>query len=154
MLGALLGLADIPLREPAVNFVASVFTRLFQLLAVPTIVLAIVTTLSSIGNEKRSGRIFRHTISYTLLTTFAAAAVGLILYVLIAPDGMTVSQLSGSANNFVKGEETSYSDHLLSVIPNNSVRPLLEGNVLSLLILAIAGGMGLSRLLRAKERLS
>ena len=74
ILGALLGLADIPLREPAVNFVASVFTRLFQLLAVPTIVLAIITTLSSIGNEQRSGRIFRHTISYTLLTTFAASA--------------------------------------------------------------------------------
>ena len=144
--GALLGLADIPLREPAVNFVATVFTRLFQLLAVPTIVLAIITTLSSIGNEQRSGRIFRHTISYTLLTTFAAAAVGLILFVLIAPESMSVSQLSGAAANPVSGDDESYSDHLLSVIPNNSVRPLLEGNVLSLLILAIAAGLGLSRL--------
>ena len=144
--GALLGLADIPLREPAVNFVATVFTRLFQLLAVPTIVLAIITTLSSIGNEQRSGRIFRHTISYTLLTTFAASAVGLILFVLIAPESMSVSQLSGAAANPVSGDDESYSDHLLSVIPNNSVRPLLEGNVLSLLILAIAAGLGLSRL--------
>lgn len=40
----------------------------------------------------------------------------------------------------------SYSDHFLSVIPNNVVRPFLEGNVLSLLLLAFAVGIGLSRL--------
>ena len=40
----------------------------------------------------------------------------------------------------------SYKEHILSVIPNNIVRPFLEGNVLSLLLLAFAIGIGLSKL--------
>ena len=40
----------------------------------------------------------------------------------------------------------TYSDHLLSIIPNNIVKPFLEGNVLSLLLLAFAIGIGLSKL--------
>ena len=57
------------------TFVATVYTRLFQLLAVPTIALAIITTLASFGS-KGYGKIFGRTLTYTLLTTFAAAAVG------------------------------------------------------------------------------
>ena len=65
--------------DASANFVATVYTRLFQLLAVPTIVLAVTTTLASLGKGQGAGRIFRHTITYTLLTTTVAAAVGLVL---------------------------------------------------------------------------
>jgi Na+/H+-dicarboxylate symporter len=40
----------------------------------------------------------------------------------------------------------SYYSHILSVVPNNIVRPFLEGNVLSLLLLAFAVGIALSKL--------
>ena len=45
-----------------------------------------------------------------------------------------------------QGPDGPYSDHLLSIIPNNVVKPFLEGNVLSLLLLAFAIGIGLSKL--------
>ena len=57
------------------NFVATVYTLLFQLLAVPTIVLADITTFATFGSNG-SGRIFGRTLTYTLLTTIAAAAIG------------------------------------------------------------------------------
>jgi Na+/H+-dicarboxylate symporter len=41
---------------------------------------------------------------------------------------------------------TTYSEHILSIIPNNIVKPFLDGNVLSLLVLAFAIGYGLSKL--------
>jgi Na+/H+-dicarboxylate symporter len=47
---------------------------------------------------------------------------------------------------------SSYTDHLLSVIPNNIVRPFLEGNVLSLLILAAAVGLALSRMKESDQK--
>jgi Na+/H+-dicarboxylate symporter len=128
------------------NFVATVYTRLFQLLAVPTIVLAVITTFATFGSNG-SGKIFGHTLTYTLLTTFAAAAVGAALYVIVAPGLLPLEALSAATVPEASASGTaSYADHLLSVIPNNIVRPFLEGNVLSLLLLAFAVGIGLSKL--------
>ena len=145
LVGALLGLLGIAWLNAAADFVAAVYTRLFQLLAVPTIVLAVITTFATFGSNG-SGRIFGRTLTYTLLTTFAAAAVGAVLYVLITPSSLPEgSTIAIEAPSGAVGG-ASYSDHLLSVIPNNIVRPFLEGNVLSLLLLAFAVGIGLSKL--------
>ena len=154
VVGAVLGLLGISWLNEVMNFVATVYTRLFQLLAVPTIVLAVITTFATFGS-KGSGKIFGHTLTYTLLTTFAAAAVGALLYILIAPGNLpldsvagvdlkSLSQESGISNPLQ--QQVTYMEHILSVIPNNIVKPFLEGNVLSLLLLAFAIGFGLSKL--------
>ena len=160
VVGAILGLLGISWLNEVMNFVATVYTRLFQLLAVPTIVLAVITTFATFGS-KGSGKIFGRTLTYTLLTTFAAAAVGAILYVLIAPGNLPIdsvagvdlkslSQESGLSNHFQPS--VTYSEHILSVIPNNIVKPFLEGNVLSLLLLAFAIGIGLSKLPESENK--
>ena len=144
--GAALGLLGIAWLDEVMNFVATVYTRLFQLLAVPTIVLAVITTFATFGS-KGSGRIFGRTLTYTLLTTFAAAAVGAVLYVLISPGNLPTEALNAATVPEASASgPASYTDHLLSVIPNNIVRPFLDGNVLSLLLLAFAIGIGLSKL--------
>ena len=152
VVGAILGLLGVNWLNEVMNFVATVYTRLFQLLAVPTIVLAVITTFATFGS-KGSGRIFGHTLTYTLLTTIAAAAVGAILYVLIAPSNLpagTALECCGAAA--AQGPDVTYSDHLLSIIPNNIVKPFLEGNVLSLLLLAFAIGIGLSKLPESENK--
>jgi Na+/H+-dicarboxylate symporter len=158
VVGAVLGLLGIAWLDDAMNFVATVYTKLFQLLAVPTIVLAVITTFATFGS-KDSGRIFGHTLIYTLLTTFAAAAVGAVLYVVVVPGNLPVEALSkvgGSAvansSLFTLHSSFSYYDHILSIIPNNIVKPFLEGNVLSLLILAFAIGIGLSKLPESENK--
>ncbi|MBQ2180010.1 MAG: cation:dicarboxylase symporter family transporter, partial [Prevotella sp.] len=144
IVGTILGLLQIGVIDETANFVATVYVRLFQLLAVPTIVLAITTTLATLGSGPDAGRIFRHTISYTLLTTIVAAAVGLLLYVIIAPGNMQLPVADSELP--IVDSQVTYTDHLLSVIPNNIVKPFLEGNVLSLLILAAAIGIALSQI--------
>ena len=74
VVGTILGLMQVGAIDAVANFVATVYTRLFQLLAVPTIVLAVTTTLASLGKGQGAGRIFRYTITYTLLTTIVAAS--------------------------------------------------------------------------------
>lgn len=145
VVGAVLGVLGIAWLDDVMNFVATVYTRLFQLLAVPTIVLAVITTFATFGS-KGSGRIFGHTLIYTLLTTFAAAAVGALLYVVIAPGNLPAEAISSTTQPSDISPQTSFYDHILSVIPNNIVKPFLEGNVLSLLLLAFAIGIGLSKL--------
>ena len=152
VVGAILGLLGIAWLDEVMNFVATVYTRLFQLLAVPTIVLAVITTFATFGSSG-SGKIFGHTLTYTLLTTFAAAAVGAALYVIVAPGLLPLEALSAATVPEASASGTaSYADHLLSVIPNNIVRPFLEGNVLSLLLLAFAVGIGLSKLPESENK--
>lgn len=145
VLGAILGYLHVEALNNFFNFIASVYTRLFQFVAVPTIALALATTLSSLGVQKNTGRIFARTIIYTLLTSFAAAAVGLVLYLVIAPGNLPSELVSSAAAEVPQNlGSLSYYDHILTVIPNNVLHPFLAGNVLSILLVAAAVGLGLA----------
>lgn len=147
MIGALLGLIHNAVLHDVTDFVATVYIRLFQLLAVPTICLAIINTMISFGQQRDTGKIFRHTLTYTLLTTFAAAAVGLILYLVIHPANLPAAFIAkGSVALPAEVPQGSYYDYVIGVIPNNLVQPFLDGNVLSILILAFAIGLGVNHL--------
>ena len=146
VVGVGIGLLHIGVVDQIMTFIATVFTRLFRLLAVPTIVLAVITTLSSLGGSKETGRIFRTAVTYTLLTTFAAAAGGLLYYLLISPGNLPAGIVTEENPQGVDKVEFSYSDHLMSVIPDNIIKPLLDGNVLSLLLICFAVGIAISRL--------
>ena len=148
--GVALGLLGIGWLDRLMEFVAVVYTRLFQLLAVPTIVLAVITTFATFGS-KGAGRIFGRTLTYTLLTTLAAAVVGAVLYVVIAPGNLPAEAVSMGQDS-VEAPTLSYYSHVIGLIPNNIVRPFLEGNVLSLLLLAFAIGIGLSRLPESENK--
>ncbi len=152
IVGAILGLLQTGWLDDVMNFVATIYVQLFQLLAVPTIVLAVATTLTSLGKGQEAGRIFRHTISYTLLTTIVAAAVGLLLYVVIAPGQLDIKTVETDSPLSTPSTQLSYIDHLLTVIPNNIVKPFLEGNVLSLLLLAAAIGIALARMPETEQK--
>ena len=147
VVGAVLGMLGLSALNDLMNFIATVYTRLFQLLAVPTIALAVMTTLAALDNQADTGRIFKHTIVYTLLTTIAAAAVGLVLYNIIQPGNLPQAMVQSGSAALPEGlGETSYYDHILGVITNNIVKPFSEGNVLSILMLAAAVGVAIAKM--------
>ena len=153
IIGAILGWLGIPALNQLFNFIATVFTRLFQFIAVPTIALAVITTLSALGAKKETGRIFAHAVTYTLLTTICAAAIGLVLYIWIAPGNLPVDLInSGVSNVPQKLENVTYYDHFLSVIPNNMLQPFLSGNVLSVMLIAAAVGLALAFMPKTENR--
>ncbi|WP_052173545.1 dicarboxylate/amino acid:cation symporter [Prevotella sp. RM4] len=151
VVGALLGFLGLNWLDVVMNLVATVYTRLFQLLAVPTIVLAVITTFATFG-AKGSKRIFGHTLTYTLLTTIAAATVGAVLYLLIAPGNLPAEVVNSSSKVSDIGQQLTYTEHIISIIPNNIVKPFFDGNVLSLLLLAFAIGFGLSKLPESENK--
>ncbi|MDE6649579.1 MAG: dicarboxylate/amino acid:cation symporter [Muribaculaceae bacterium] len=150
--GVVLGLLHVSAVDTVMNYIATVYTRLFRLLAVPTIVLAVITTLASLGSGKELGKIFRTSLTYTLLTTFTAAALGLGLYLLIKPGNIPASAVAAEKSVDVPMADTSYADHIMSVVPDNMVRPLLEGNVLALLIICFAVGIAISRMPESRPK--
>ena len=151
--GGVLGWLQIESLNGLFDFIATVFTRLFQFIAVPTIALAVITTLADLGSRKETGRIFAHAVSYTLLTTFSAALVGLIMYNVIAPGNLPADIVgAGAADVPQKLEKLSYYEHFLSVIPNNMLQPFLAGNVLSVLLIAAFAGLGLAFMPETENR--
>ncbi|MBM6824114.1 dicarboxylate/amino acid:cation symporter [Veillonella magna] len=153
IIGGILGWMNNPGLNELFNFVASVFTRLFQFIAVPTITLAVITTLAALGSNKNTSRIFAHAVTYTLLTTICAAAVGLALYLWIQPGNISADLIgAGVAQVPEKLGKITYYDHFLSIIPNNLLQPFLSGNVLSVMLIAAAVGLALAFMPKTENR--
>ena len=154
ILGAILGWAGPAPLISFFDFIATVFTRLFQFIAVPTIALAVITTLSGLGARKETRKIFARALTYTLLTTFSAALVGLLLYLWIEPSNLPAEAIGAGASAVPldKVGSLSYTEHFLKVIPNNLLQPFLAGNVLSVLFIAASAGLGLAFMPESENR--
>lgn len=154
IIGAILGWQHIPALNELFNFIAAVFTRLFQFIAIPTVSLAVITTLlSMLGAKKDTGRIFGHAVVYTLLTTICAAAVGLGLYLWIAPGNLPLDVIGAGASQVPEKLGTvTYYDHFLSVIPNNILQPYLQANVLSVMFISASVGLAFAFMPRTENR--
>ena len=154
VVGGFLGCMGIAQINELFSFIAAVFTRLFQFIAVPTIALAVITTLSELGADKNTKSIFAHAVTYTLLTTFAAAFVGLALYLWIAPGNLPAEVIGRGAGDVPREKvgSLSYYNHFLTVVPNNMLQPFLSGNVLSIIFIAAAAGLGLAFMPKTENR--
>ena len=147
VIGAVLGTLGINWLDELCNFIASIYTRLFKFIAVPTIALAITTTLATLGTQKDTGKIFKYTIVYTLLTTLVAAVMGAVLYKVIAPGNLPVEAVrQGAADVPQNLKAISVYDHILAVVPDNVLLPFSSGNVLSILLVSAALGLALAAL--------
>ena len=154
VVGGVLGCMGIAQLNELFSFIAAVFTRLFQFIAVPTIALAVITTLSELGADKNTKSIFAHAVTYTLLTTFSAAFVGLALYLWIAPGNLPAEVIGRGAADvpLEKLGNLSYYNHFLTVVPNNMLQPFLSGNVLSIIFIAAAAGIALAFMPKTENR--
>ena len=153
VIGAVLGWLHIPALNELFDFIAAVFTRLFQFIAIPTVSLAVITTLSMLGARKNTGRIFGHAVVYTLLTTIAAAAIGLGLFLWIAPGNLPLDVIGAGATQVPeKLGKLSYYDHFLSIIPNNILQPYLTANVLSVMLISASVGLAFAFMPKTENR--
>ena len=148
VLGSILGALGCKGLNEFFDFVASAYTRCFQFVAVPTVALAILTAMASLGEGRAMGRVFARTFTYTVLTSFVAALVGMGLYILVQPGSLSpdaIASVSESAANTVnamaKSPDTVYG-HILNAIPNNLINPFLTGNVLPVVL--ISAGVGVT----------
>lgn len=142
ILGIIIGYAGNQTLNELMGFIATVFTRLFSFIAVPIIALALISTLAKLGKDSSSGKIFRHTLFYTLSTTIVAAIVGASLFWILQPANVP-TDVSG-VDVAATIQSTSYYDHIIEVIPNNILQPFVSGKVLSVLLIAAAIGMALA----------
>jgi len=154
VVGAVVGSLGLGWLNEFMDFVASAYTRAFQFVAIPTVALAILTAMASLGEGNRMGKVFARTLTFTVLTSFVAALVGLGLYLLIDPGTISQDAIAAVAKDadamaqISRTPETVYG-HILGVIPNNAVNPFLNGNVLSIVL--ISAGIGIAIAILGKK---
>lgn len=125
--------------------VAEIFMRLLKLISLPIISLSLLATLSSVGEQSHS-RNGKRILTYTVITTMIAASIALSLYVLFQP----VTTIVPTAGD-VLVTQVSYWDELLKLVPSNIIQPFLEGNVVSIMLLSLLMGLGITQLPKAQR---
>lgn len=109
--------------------------------------------MAALGSKKETGQIFAHAVVYTFLTTVCAAGIGLAIYLWVAPGNLPAEIIGSGMSNVPQNlGKLSYYDHILNVIPNNMLQPFLAGNVLSVMLIAAAMGLGLAFMPKTENR--
>ncbi|MBE8215214.1 MAG: dicarboxylate/amino acid:cation symporter [Endozoicomonadaceae bacterium] len=139
ILGLLTGFSNQPILISGIDTIVDLFIRLFKLLSTPIIFIAILSTISGMGSAKNAKYNLIVLLKYTLLTTLVAAAIGLCLLLIIDPNQYIAQQ---TIPNFA-AEKQGYFSYLATIIPDNCIRPFLEANPISLLLLAVFIGAGI-----------
>lgn len=153
IIGAVLGLLHITAIDNICNFIATIFTRLFKFTAVPAIAVSILTTLASLGGNKETGKIFRRTLMYTLLTTLAASTIAAILFFVIKPEVLSASVYEGvAAEKLANMNSSTFLDYFIQAIPDNILYPFVSGNVLSILIVSFVFGFAISKMQESDKK--
>lgn len=140
VLGVCCGCCGPELLKSFAHYIAVIFVRLFKFISVPIIAVSIITTLAKLSGSVESGRIFRRTIFYTLLTTILSAAIAAILYVVYAPTNVAAASAKAVSGLVSHG----YAEYLINAVPDNLIRPFIEGNVLAVLVIAAATGLAIA----------
>lgn len=150
--GGILGSLGIAPLDRFMDFVASAYTRAFQFVAIPTVSLAILTALASLGEGNAVGKVFAKTFALTVFTSLVAAFVGLGLFLAVDPGTIspdTIASVSAEnaqrVNTLAAAPDTVYG-HILSAIPNNPIEPFRTGNVLPVVLISAALGIAIALL--------
>ena len=139
VLGIVNGLYPTELGLTVSQFLSDVFVRLFKFISVPIIAVTICYTIARLGSAQTQKSLWKRTLGYTLTTTLIVAAVGAALYYFFTPANVTAAPDVPTGLAAQKG----YLDYFVSVVPDNPLAPLVQGNVLSVLIIAIAVGVAI-----------
>lgn len=139
LLAIVAGMWQQPLILKCADLVSEVFVRLLKLISLPMISLSLLATISSVGENSLS-QMGKRIVTYTILTTTIAATIALLMYTFMQPV-VQASDIVATAPS-----QVDYLKELVKVIPSNLIEPFLEGNVVSILLLSLLLGFGITKL--------
>ncbi len=139
LLGIVNGLYPTQAGLTLAQFLSDVFVRLFKFVSVPIIAVTICYTIARLGSARTQKQLWKRTLGYTLTTTLIAATVGAALYYFFTPANVTTTTSADTGLTAQQG----YLAYFVSVIPDNPLSPFVQGNVLSVLLIALAIGISI-----------
>jgi len=142
--GAVFGLA---IGEPMtkVGFIGDIWLNMIKMIVVPMVIVTIITGITSQKDIKSLGRISFRIMSYYVITTLIAAAIGLTVASVIKPGN--IANFTGLASKEITGgSEISIADFFTSMFSSNMFKTFSEGNILQTLIISILIGVAILKM--------
>ncbi|WP_426450259.1 dicarboxylate/amino acid:cation symporter [Paenibacillus sp. S-38] len=118
----------------SVSTIGTIYVNLIKMLVMPLVVVLVIhsiTSLSSLGQLRKIGV---KTISWFLLTTGIAAAIGLAVALAVDP-GAGIQQ--AVPKDFKAREIPTFSQVIIDLVPSNPINDMATGKVVPVLIFAI-----------------
>ncbi len=121
--------------------VGALFLNAIKMLIVPLVFVSLVAGITAMSDSAKLGRISVKTISIYLITTAFAVSIGLAFGTLFSPgEGMNMVA-SGSEE---AKQAPSLVQILVGLVPTNPVTAFAEGNILQIIVFAIALGVSMN----------
>ena len=139
--------------ETAQNFLqpfGDIFLRMIKMIVVPIIVSSLIVAVAGVGDLKSVGKLGAKSISYFVVVTMIAIAVGLISANIIQPGvGVNMDKLEQTdISTYVDTAETkqheSFVDTIVHIVPSNPVKAMVEGDMLAIIFFSVLFGVSIA----------
>ena len=140
----------------SVDFLGDLFMRCLRFIAVPIVLFSLIVGVSSLNNIAKLSRIGGKTIGIYLVTTAVAISFGLLLANIVRPGNFvpqeTRDQLlltyqaeaEEDQQTAARGQAQSGWERLVNLVPSNPFGAIAGGNMLQIVVLSLAIGIGLT----------
>ncbi|MFC9600233.1 dicarboxylate/amino acid:cation symporter [Peribacillus butanolivorans] len=146
ILGVIIGLIFGPAAGVLEPF-GTLFLKLLKMIVVPLILLTLIVSVNN-SNPKELGRIGGKIFPYYLFSTAVAVMLGIWIAKLVKPGvGLTMP----SSTDFEVPDAPSGLDVLLNIVPTNIFQSLANGDILSVVFLALVVGFSISFMRYSKD---
>jgi aerobic C4-dicarboxylate transport protein len=141
-----------PETGEAMRPLGDAFIRVVKMIIAPVVFCTVAIGIAHMSDLKKFGRVGGKTLIYFEVVSTAALAIGLFVGNVVRPGaGFNIDVASLDPNiaaQYTKGVETttSFTDHVLRIIPDTLVSPFVTGDLLQVLFVAILTGFACSRL--------
>ena len=140
LLGILVGLSDIAWTQSFAQFISDLFIRIFRCISLPIIALSVIVTLTTYHSQKKTQRLWKKTITYTLGTTIVASIVSCLLYVMIQPNNVLSAHTDHTPILDKVNSPKGYWGFIQDLVPTNIFSPFIEHQVMGVLVVGILIG--------------
>jgi Na+/H+-dicarboxylate symporter len=129
----------------------TMFLNALKMLVVPVVFFSIAASVSSVGDLRDYGRIGIKVLIFYTSTSFAAIAVGYLVYELLQPGAGVALELSAYAYTADVGD-FSLLDTVVDIVPSSFAGALTGTNMLQVIFLAVLTGVAAALLAPADRK--
>jgi aerobic C4-dicarboxylate transport protein len=148
VLGVLLG-QFYPALGEQMKPLGDAFIKLVKMIIAPVIFLTVVTGIAGMSNMRTVGRVAGKAMAYFLTFSTLALVIGMVVANTVEPgSGMHIDPATLDASKVTsyvtQAHDSTITGFLLNIIPATLISPLVSGDILQVLFIAILFGVALA----------
>lgn len=117
--------------------IGTIFVNLLKFIVVPVVLLSMIIGIIDMGDLKKVGSVGWKTVLYFLATTAFACVVGLVVAKIFNSLGWFPTLTLEEGATWDKATSANFMDTLVGIFPSNLWQPLLDSNMLQVIVIAL-----------------